>query len=406
MGNLHALGGLASSSITNIIPVESNMKIRDAVLLFISGLLVFVLTVGVIIKEENTDWKKYQKQFTQLVSKKLGPDVAASLESGLYQIWVPQLKVTDRCQTCHMGIEIPGLENEKQPFATHPDLPFYKKTHPFKDYGCTTCHDGQGYATKTKDAHGEVHHWMTPMYTTKIATDYGFENTKPMIQINCNQCHRGDRETKDMPNINLAKKLIEVNNCTLCHTINGQGHTIGPEITHEGSKYPEGFVFNEVDGKKSVLNWHDQHFKNPQKVSKDSLMINFVFNDEDAKALSLLMMSWKKKNIPVEYIPNPYRSDSTKPKQIELAEFSEEDFDGKTLYKKKFCITCHGDEGRSTTGAYPSLAGQTFGYLIDQIKDIKSGARKARNAIVMKPHVQNLTDDEITLISKYLTDEK
>ncbi len=382
------------------------MKIRDEILLLISGLLVFILTVGVIVKEENTDWKKYQKQFTQLVSEKLGPEVAASVEPGLHQIWVPQLKVTDRCQTCHMGIEIPGLENEKQPFATHPDLAFYKKTHPFKEYGCTTCHDGQGYATTTEDAHGEVHHWMTPMYTTKIATGYGFENTKAMIQINCNQCHRQDRETKDMPNINLAKRLVEKNNCTVCHIIKGQGYTIGPEVTYEGSKYPEGFVFDTVEGKKSVLNWHSQHFANPQKVSKDSLMINFVFNDEEAKALSLLMMSWKKKNIPVEYIPSPYRSDSTKPKLVELTASLEKDVDGKNLYTKKLCVTCHGEDGRSTTGAYPSLAGQTLGYLVNQIKDIKSGGRKARNSIVMKPHVQDLSDNEIAIISKYLADLK
>ncbi len=382
------------------------MKIQDTILLFVGGLLVFILTVGVIVKEENTDWKKYQKQFTQLVAQKLGKDVAASVESGLHQIWVPQLKVTDRCQTCHMGIDIPGLENEKQPFATHPDLPFYKKTHPFKGYGCTTCHDGQGYATETKDAHGEVHHWMTPMFTKKIAKEYGFADAKAMIQINCNQCHREDRETQDMPNINLAKRLIDEKNCTICHIIKGEGLTIGPEVTYEGSKYPEGFVFDEVDGKKSVLNWHNQHFKNPQKVSKDSLMINFVFNDEEAKALSLLMMSWKKKNIPVEYIPSPYRASSTKPKQIELAMAPGEDLDGKSLYSRKLCATCHGEDGRSTTGAYPSLAGQTYAYLINQIKDIKSGARKARNSIVMKPHVQDLTEKEIIIISRYLTDPK
>ncbi len=400
------MAGMAASSNINLISVQSNMKIRDAILLLVSGLLVFILTMGVIVKEENTEWKKYQKQFTKLVSKKLGPEVAASVEPGLHQIWVPQLKVTDRCQTCHMGIDIPGLENEKQPFATHSDLPFYKKTHPFKDYGCTTCHDGQGYATKTKDAHGEVHHWMTPMYTSKIASEYGFKNTKAMIQINCNQCHRQDRETKDMPDINLAKRLIEGKNCTVCHIIKGKGLTIGPEVTYEGSKYPEGFVFDEVDGKNSVLNWHDQHFKNPQKVSKDSLMINFVFNDDEAKALSLLMMSWKKKNIPIEYIPNPYRSESTTPKQIELAVSPVKDLDGETLYSKRLCATCHGENGRSSTGVYPSLAGQTLRYLVNQIKDIKSGTRKARNSIVMKPHVQNLTDQEIAVISQYLSDIK
>lgn len=381
------------------------MKIRDEILLFASGLIVFVLTVGVIVKEENTEWKKYQKQFTHLVSKKLGPEVAASVEPGLYQVWNAQLNVTDRCQTCHMGIEIPGLENEKQPFATHPDLPFYKKTHPFKDYGCTTCHDGQGYATKTKDAHGEVHHWMTPMYTSKIAADYGFKNSKPMIEINCNQCHREDLATKDMPNINLAKKLLKEKNCTICHIIKGKGLTIGPELTYEGSKYPEGFVFDDVEGKKSVLNWHVEHFKNPQKVSKDSLMINFKLDDQEARALSLLMMSWKMKNIPAEFIPSPYRSDSTKPQPVQPVEIPE-NVDGKTLYKIKLCLTCHGEDGRSTTEAYPSLAGQTYRYLVNQIKDIKTGARKSGHSEVMKPLVQNLTDREIEVISTYLTNHK
>ncbi len=382
------------------------MKIKDETLLFIGGLLVCLLTLGVIFKEENTEWKKYQKEFTSLVSQKLGVEVADSVEPGISQIWNPQLKVTDRCQTCHLGIEIPGLEDGKQPFSTHPDLAFYKKTHPFKDYGCTTCHDGQGFATTVEDAHGEAHHWMTPMYTGMLAKDYGFKNSKSMIEINCNQCHRQDRETADMESINLAKKLAEEKNCTICHIIEGKGLTIGPELTYEGSKYPEGFVFDEVEGKKSVLNWHMEHFTNPQKVSKDSLMINFKFNKEESNALSLLMMSWKKKNIPFEYIPNPYRSNATKPKLVELDDSLEKDLSGERLYTKKFCITCHGKGGKSTTGAYPSLAGQTYWYLVNQIKDIKTGARKAGHSEVMKPLVQDLTDQEIEDISKYLYDNK
>jgi len=367
---------------------------------------VCLLTLGVIFKEENTEWNKYQKEFLSLVSQKLGGEVAATVEPGLSHIWNPQLNVTDRCQSCHMGIKIPGLENEKQPFATHPDLAFYKKTHPFKDYGCTTCHDGQGYATTTEDAHGEAHHWLTPMYTEKLAKDYGFNNSKPMIEINCNQCHRQDRETADMGNINLAKKLVEEKNCTICHIIGGKGLTIGPELTYEGSKYPEGFVFDNVEGKKSVLNWHIEHFTNPQKVSKDSLMINFKFSDEESKALSLLMMSWKKKNIPFEYIPNPYRSKTTQPRPVELAESVEKELSGEALFSKKFCITCHGKGGKSTTGAYPSLAGQTYWYLVNQLKDIKTGARKAGHSEIMKPLVQDLTDQEVEAISKYLHDAK
>ncbi len=381
------------------------MKIRDEILLLVGGILVLVLTTGVVLKEKFTEWKKYQSEFVQLVSEKLGPEVAASVEPGLHQIWNPQLGVTDRCQTCHLGIEIPGLEKEKQPFATHPNLDFYKKTHAFKDYGCTTCHDGQGQATRAKDAHGEVHHWMTPMYTTKLAKEYGFADTEPLVEINCNQCHREDRETKDMPQIDLAKKLVAEKNCTLCHIIQGKGMTVGPELTFEGSKYPEGFVFDTVEGKHSVLNWHMEHFKNPQKVSKDSLMINFLFSDEEAKALSLLMMSWKKKNTPMEYIPSPYRSDSTKPQpETFFVTKPGEELDGAKLYKLRYCQTCHGVEGRSNTGVYPSLAGQTYFYLINQLNDIKAGVRKWRNSNIMKPHVQDIKDDEIIAISRYLSD--
>ena len=381
------------------------MKIRDEILLLISGLLVLAFTIGVFVKENNSEWRDYQVEFTQLVSEKLGPKIADSIEPGLHQVWNPQLNITDRCQTCHLGIELPGLENEKQPFATHPNLSFYKQTHPFKDYGCTSCHDGQGYATKTKDAHGEVHHWMTPMYTNKLAGEYGFKNSKPMIEISCNQCHRRDRKTEGMDRINMAKKLLEERKCSICHVIEGKGLTVGPELTYEGSKFPEGFVFDTVEGKKSVLNWHIKHFKDPQKVSKDSLMINFQMNDEEAEALSLLMMSWRKKTIPIEYIPSPYRSDSTKPLPPEPP-IVFESLDGKTLYTKRLCHICHGEDGRSTTGAYPSLADQTYFYLINQMKDIKSGARKSGNAEIMKPHVLDVSDKEIEIISKYLTELK
>ncbi len=390
------------------------MKIKDEILLVVGGLLVFGLTIGVIIKESNSEWKQYQAEFTQLVKEKLGEKVAASVEPGLIQIWNPELKVTDRCKTCHMGIDIPGLEKEKQPFSTHPDLAFYKQTHPFKDFGCTTCHDGQGFSTKVKDAHGDVHHWMTPMYTKKVAADYGLENTKAMIEMNCNRCHRRDRQTENMPSINLAKQLLKEKNCAVCHiikdlklTIGPQGfevkdRTIGPDLSYEGAKYPEEFGFDTVEGKKSVLNWHMEHFINPQKVSKDSLMINYTMTKEEARALSLLMMSWKKAKIPLEFIPSPYRSEITSPPKVVTTPADGVELDGKTLYKKWLCQTCHGDDGRSTTDAYPSLAGQIHFYLVNQIQDIKTGARKAGHSDVMKPLVQQLSDQEIDKISKYL----
>ncbi len=50
--------------------------------------------------------------------------------------------------------------------------------------------------------------------------------------------------------------------------------------------------------------------------------------------------------------------------------------DGPTLYKSKTCIACHGVDGaKPILPTYPKIAGQNKDYAINQMKDIKSGAR-------------------------------
>ena len=41
------------------------------------------------------------------------------------------------------------------------------------------------------------------------------------------------------------------------------------------------------------------------------------------------------------------------------------------------CVACHGQDGNSPAGAFPSLAGQGQRYLVKQLQDIKSGDRAA-----------------------------
>ncbi|MCS6787190.1 MAG: cytochrome c4 [Thiobacillaceae bacterium] len=62
------------------------------------------------------------------------------------------------------------------------------------------------------------------------------------------------------------------------------------------------------------------------------------------------------------------------------------------------CSACHGNDGNSTTPAYPSLAGQSPEYLYKQLQDFKSGAR--RNAI-MAPNVVGLTDADMANLAAY-----
>jgi cytochrome c553 len=48
----------------------------------------------------------------------------------------------------------------------------------------------------------------------------------------------------------------------------------------------------------------------------------------------------------------------------------------RALYRNHACFACHGEYGRSLIEAYPDLAGQDVRYLINQVRDIVSGARK------------------------------
>jgi cytochrome c len=78
--------------------------------------------------------------------------------------------------------------------------------------------------------------------------------------------------------------------------------------------------------------------------------------------------------------------------------------DGKALYTSKGCVACHGDAGKAPIMPnYPKLAGQNSAYMLEQMKDIKSGARNNGQAAVMKPIVASVTEDEMKAIADYLS---
>jgi cytochrome c len=77
--------------------------------------------------------------------------------------------------------------------------------------------------------------------------------------------------------------------------------------------------------------------------------------------------------------------------------------DGAALYAAKGCAACHGADGKSPTAPmYPKLAGQSATYALNQMKDIKSGARANGMSMVMKPMVANVSDAELEAIANWL----
>jgi cytochrome c553 len=70
--------------------------------------------------------------------------------------------------------------------------------------------------------------------------------------------------------------------------------------------------------------------------------------------------------------------------------------------KSAACAACHGADGNSAAPNFPKLAGQHEGYLLKQLEDFKSGARK--NAI-MSGQVAALSDQDMQDLAAYFSSQ-
>jgi len=81
--------------------------------------------------------------------------------------------------------------------------------------------------------------------------------------------------------------------------------------------------------------------------------------------------------------------------------------DGGALYKnpaKGGCSACHGKDGNSPImPTYPKIAGQNEGYILQQLKDIKSGKRNNGMTAAMKGIMHLVNEDEMKALAKYLS---
>ena len=62
------------------------------------------------------------------------------------------------------------------------------------------------------------------------------------------------------------------------------------------------------------------------------------------------------------------------------------------------CSACHGADGNSLAGIWPSLAGQNYKYLLKQLRLVKSGDREI---IEMTGQLDNLSDQDLKDISAF-----
>jgi cytochrome c2 len=311
---------------------------RDRPVLAFVGLALVASTILFAWADRVHDWRYYQYQFKRVVSEKFGAPKADEIPTGVQQVWLPGLRRADRCMTCHQGVSWTGLETSDQPYRTHPLEPI--RSHPIEKYGCTACHGGQGWAIDVADAHGEVAHWEEPLLSRTLGESYSLvDNKNALLQMNCNTCHRYDRETRGADMINLAKRLVTDRGCRACHVINARGGSIGPDLTNVGEKAPEQYEFGRLSGQQTSFAWHVAHFKDPRALVADTVMPNFHFTTKEAQALAMLVLSWRRSGIPAEYVSGAPRTDS-RTEQEAKAEAEMRSGPG-AWFVQTGCFVCH-----------------------------------------------------------------
>jgi len=188
----------------------------------------------------------------------------------LRQIVNPNLKVTDRCVTCHVGMA-PGdqISTDQKVGAPHKPV-----GHSVTEMGCTTCHGGQGQATEKDAAHGNVDFWTEPMLPAKYA------------YASCGTCHT-PLNVPNLPTLENARKTFERLDCYACHRLDGRGGTLRPGGNVTGMEGPD---LSHVGVKGYNQEWYSAHLQRLQQSTDGAWKNSFAeINEADREALKTFL---------------------------------------------------------------------------------------------------------------------
>jgi mono/diheme cytochrome c family protein len=328
-------------------------------------------------REFFNDWRVYQRHFLKLIhGRSDGAAIEHRFEAGgaIRQIRIPEQRVLDRCGTCHVALKEPSLRDVRtQPFRPHPPIP-----HSLTEFGCVTCHRGQGAATTVEEAHRRTRDWEQPILPAKY------------LESSCGQCHLG--HLTGTPKLNLGRQLLARYGCARCHTIT----------------QPDGTVLSSKDNsppltriaEKTSREWLSAWIKNPQAYAASAIMPNFQFNDQQAADVASFLIA--------QSTPSGNAQEQVASQAPAVKAVAHDEREGASLYGTAFCSSCH-----AVQNAAGNIVGGNLGPELTRIGSKVNPAwlrrwlqdPQAYNPQTQMPHYR-FNEKQIAVLSGFLLNKK
>ena len=352
-----------------------------------AAFLFLCLVVITILREERQNtWKEYQKAYRDTLAGRAS-SVLLEQSSREYpievrQISIPAIQRTDRCVSCHVGIEDARMQDIPLPLRAHRGV--LLATHPPERYGCTVCHGGIGQSLDRTESCGADQ--PDQLYVPFVSLD--------AIESSCGKCHLAifDTSAAGMPTLHRGKLVFRKHGCLGCHRVRGKGGSVGPDLTNEGSRNVRAFDFSHVSGPRTISNWMRRHFADPAGVSPGSSMPAFALPSEELDPLIVAVRGLFSSTFPPEYLTLPLV------KELKGVSAPVEGKEGFAL----FCVACHGQEGKGREYAtpqfgVPALANEDFQSVVsdDYLLFTTIEGRGGRMMASWSSRVSHLQDQEL-----------
>ncbi len=278
--------------------------------LFLSG------NVLVLHKNYRNEWRAHQTEYLEIAAE-LTEDAEMRANIWARNPRIEQLIISDwgerridRCTTCHAGIDDPKFADAPLPYRTHSNI---RGNHPFREFGCTVCHEGNGRGLTAEDAHGAGEHWIRG----RLAGDY--------VQAACAKCHLPPYP-RAAPVLRAGSRLFIEKACYGCHRIDGVSRgKLGVELTDVGAKWRVDYLFESI--------------VDPKANSFESIMPTMELTEDEVHALLVYLKAQTGERLLNGPVREHFESVAWEAQGPEDVPVSVES--GRQLFESMACVACH-----------------------------------------------------------------